>query len=53
MTGDKEIDNTVWYDMIINQVIENDESSKLATPFEEGSEAPSETSSNAPSKGTG
>jgi len=34
MTGDRETDNTLWYDEIINQ-LEDNESSKLAAPFQE------------------
>jgi len=45
MTGDKEIDNTVWYDMIINQTFKTDENSKLATPFQKGTEEETKTSS--------
>ncbi|WJZ47997.1 hypothetical protein [Synechococcus phage DSL-LC03] len=52
MTGDKEIDNTVWYDKIVNQLIQDHESSKLAASLQEGAETPSQTSSHAPSKGT-
>ena len=45
MTGDKEIDNTVWYDMIINQTFKTDENSKLATPLQKGAEEETKTSS--------
>jgi hypothetical protein len=38
-------DNTLWYDKIINKVIQENESSKLATPQQEKSETSSETSS--------
>jgi hypothetical protein len=51
MTGDRETDNTLWYDEIINQ-LEDDESSKLAAPFQEGAEAETETASTPTSKGT-
>lgn len=45
MTGDKEIDNTLWYDRIINHFLEDNESSELATPFQEGSKEEIKTSS--------
>jgi len=50
--GDNEIDNTLWYDRIINQTIQDNEDPKLATPLQEGTETPSQTSSYASSKGT-
>lgn len=37
-------DNTLWYDKIINKVIQENESSKLAAPQQEKSETPPETS---------
>jgi hypothetical protein len=45
MTGDKEIDNTLWYDMIINQTFKTNEDSELAAPLQKGEKAPSQTSS--------
>jgi len=51
-TGDKEIDNTLWYDRIINQAIQNDESPKLAASLQKGAETPPQTSSHASSKDT-
>lgn len=52
MTGDKEIDNTKWYDRIINQVINADENPELATPLQQGEETPPQTSSSTSSQST-
>jgi hypothetical protein len=45
MIGDKEIDNTLWYDMIINQTFKTNEDSELAASLQKGEETPSQTSS--------
>jgi len=43
MIGDNEIDNTLWYDMIINQAIKIDDNPKLAASLQEGEETPPKT----------
>lgn len=47
-----DIDNTKWYDRIINQFINADENPELATPLQQGEETPSQTSSSTSSQGT-
>ena len=47
-----DIDNTKWYDRIINQFINADENPKLATPLQQKKETPSQTSSSTSSQST-
>jgi hypothetical protein len=51
MIGDKEIDDSLWYDMIANQIDDTDENSKLATPLQKGEKTTSQTSSHATGEG--
>jgi len=44
-------ENTIWYDRIINQFIQSNEHSELATPLQEGAEAKTQTASTPPGKG--
>jgi len=44
-------ENTIWYDRIINQFIQSNEHSELATPLQEGAEAKTQTASTPTSKG--
>jgi hypothetical protein len=44
-------ENTLWYDTVLNQIIQGNEHPKLATPLQEGSEEKTETTSSPPSEG--
>jgi len=44
-------ENTIWYDRIINQFIQSNEHSELATPLQEGAETKTQTASTPPGKG--
>lgn len=51
MIGDNEIDqSTLWYDNVLNKIIEDNERTELAASFQEGTETPPKTSSTAPSE---
>jgi len=45
-------ENTIWYDRIINQFIQSNEHSELATPLQEGAETKTQTASTEASKST-
>jgi hypothetical protein len=37
--------NTLWYDTVLNQILQGNEHPKLATPLQEGTEAKTQTTS--------
>jgi hypothetical protein len=52
MTGDSATDDTLWYDTVLNKIIEDNERTQLAASLQEGAETPSQTSGIAPGEGT-